>query len=150
MPDTNISRILIIVSASDQHDNDVALFPPIAVMPFMVMAAHSVRVIAAIICFPAPNIVISYVTIPSIVNGWFAVSRIVSGWFPMIGIISDSLITTGIVICCYRLCRLNLWLRKSACPWQLRFRGLLHYSGLAWQCLLSVQRRRCGHEHPNQ
>src|SRR5437899_1573522 len=85
-----ISRVLIIIPASDQHDNDIVLFPPIVVVPFMPVAAHSLRVIVAIIvsCFPTPNIVIR--------------------WFPMPRVVSDLFITPRIAVCCCGLRRLNL------------------------------------------
>src|SRR5262249_55030258 len=104
-----IPRVPIIVSASDQHNNYVVLLPPIAVMPFMVVAALSVRVIVVIVVgsFPTPNVVNNCVTVPRFVICWFPMPRIVNGCLLMAGIIADSSVTAGTVVCCRRLCRLN-------------------------------------------
>ena len=108
-----ISRIPIIVSASDEHDDDIVLLPPIAVMPFMPVAPHRVRRTVAIVfgSFSVPHVVINCVTIPITVNGWF----------PMAGIVGDSYITASIVICRCGLCRLNPWLRQGRVPVVLGF-----------------------------
>src|SRR5205823_704698 len=54
-----ISGVPIIVSASDQHDNDVVLFPPIVVVPFIPVATHSVGVTVIVVsCFPRPSVVL--------------------------------------------------------------------------------------------
>ena len=82
-------------------------------MPFMPVAALSVRVIVVIVfgSFPTPNVVINCVSIPRVVIGWFPIPGIVNGWVPMAGIVNDSFIAARIVICCCSLCRLNPWLR---------------------------------------
>src|SRR5437899_3461179 len=112
-----ISRVLIIVPASDQHDNDVVLFPPIVVVPFMPVAAHSLIVTVATVlgCSPMPKVVISC----------FAIPRVVIRWFPMPRIVSDPFIVPRIVVCCCGLRRLNLWLRKNTRRRRLGFRCLL-------------------------
>src|SRR5262245_24429009 len=135
-----ISRVLIIVSASYQYDYDVVLFPPIAVMPFMVVAALGVRVIVIIVvgCFSTPNVVINRVTIPRTDNGWFVIPRIVIGWFQMAGIVADSFVTARIVICCCGLCWLNPRFRKRPRHCHLSSRELLRRCGLTWRYLLRV------------
>src|SRR5262249_28429855 len=126
-----ISRIVIIVSASDEHDNDIVLLPPIAVMSFMPVAAHSIGITVVIVLgiFSGVTVGNNRVTIPRNVNDWFAIPRIMNGWFRIAGSAGDSFPTVGSVICCCGLCRLNPWLRERPCPGGL-FRGLLRRSGL--------------------
>jgi hypothetical protein len=117
------------------------LLPPIVVVPFMPVAAHSVRVTAAIVvsCFPTPSVVIGCFAIPRIVVGWFPIPRIVSGPF-----------ITPRIVCCCGLRRLTLWLRKNPVRARLGFRCLLRSRGLTGRRLLSVWRWHRGHDHPNQ
>src|SRR5262249_3368645 len=127
-----ISRIVIIVSASDEHDNNIVLLPPIAVMPVMPVAAHSIGIAVAtgLRIFAVTIVGNNLVTIPRIVNDWFTIPCIVHGWFRTAGSVGDSLPTVGIVICRCGLCRLNPWLRESPRPCRLGFRGLLRRRGL--------------------
>src|SRR5262249_536010 len=144
-----VSRIVVIVSTCNQHDNDIVLFPPIAVMPFMMLATLSVRVSVAIgfVSLPVPSVVNNCVTISRITswvymfrrfNGRFSIPGIVIRYFPMAGIIGDSSISARIVVCSCGLCRLNSWLLKGPFPCRFSFRGLLRCRRLAWRYLLGV------------
>ena len=78
MQDTNI-RNSIIISTSGQHDNYVMLFPPFAVMPFMVVAAPGVRVIIMIVFGSLATASVRNNFVTRIAIGWFHMPAIATG-----------------------------------------------------------------------